>query len=156
MLTAQDKYILVHMIPDFDSKGNLPAGGPYEVSWQQFELHFGYNDKRKKLLQGLRDALEHLKEAGCRRVFIDGSFITFRKHPADWDACWLIDNVDFEKLDPLIIDESFHHEKRKRRYLGDLFLHSPRLPGGNWVRRFQIDKNGNKKGILVIDLENFS
>ena len=70
-----------------------------------------------------------------------------------WDACWLIDGVNFDNLDKLIVDESFHHEKRKKKYLGDLFLHSPRLPSANWVGRFQKDRDGSKKGIILIDLE---
>ena len=34
----------------------------------------------------------------------------------DWDACRLIDGVNFNALDPLIVDQSFHHQKRKKKF----------------------------------------
>jgi|AGTN01.2.fsa_nt_gi hypothetical protein len=141
------------MIPKFDKRGNLPAGKPYKATWEQFVDHFGYNERRETLLAGMILALYNLKEAGCKRVYIDGSFITTKKNSSDWDGCWEIEGVDFDRLDSVIADEKFHHEERKEKYLGDLFLHSPRLPGAHWVNRFQKDRDGKAKGIVVIELE---
>ncbi len=144
------------MIPKFDKRGYLPAGKPHKATWDEFCSRFGYNDHRIRLLAGLRSALLNLKESGCRKVFVDGSFVTNNPKPKDWDACWNLDGVDVNKLDRLIVDEEFHHEKRKAKYLGDLFLIAPRLPGRNWISYFQTDRDGTKKGIILIDMETVS
>ncbi len=141
------------MIPAFDKSGYLPPGKPCESTWEEFTARFGTTDHRRRLLNGLYLALSALKAAGCRVVYVDGSFVTSKLEPADWDACWDIDAVDFDVLDSLIVDEEFTHVERKRKYLGDLFLQAPRLPGRNFVSFFQKDRDGNKKGIVLIKLD---
>ena len=39
-------------------------------------------------MAGLRAALESLKSAGCRTVYLNGSFVTSKEAPNDFDACW--------------------------------------------------------------------
>src|SRR5579872_3550918 len=145
-----DNVILVHVIPEFNKQGYLPPGSPYKANWAEFEARFGTNDHRRRLLVGLKEALENLKEAGCRQVYVDGSFITDKSLPADWDACWDIEGVNSRLLDPVIIDADFNPDRLKAKYSGDLFLQAPRLPGGNFVRFFQTDRYENKKGIVLI------
>ncbi len=140
------------MIPKFNDYGYLPPGEPHKATWDEFVGRFGGTAKRRALLEGLAEVLSSLKQAGCRKVYIDGSLITDKPEPADWDACWEIDQVDFNKLDSLIIDEDLQPTKRKEKYLGDLFLQTPRLPGRDFVKFFQTDRQGNKKGIVVMDL----
>jgi len=140
------------MIPMFDKRGYLPEGKPYIVTWEEFETRFGNNDHRKRLLSGLKMALDNLKQAGCCKVYIDGSFITTKENPGDWDACWEIQGVDSKLLDPVIIDADFQPHKLTEKYFGDLFLQAPRLPGGNFVNYFQKDRDGKRKGIVVINL----
>jgi hypothetical protein len=52
------------------------------------------------LIEGLAAALEDLSAAGCRRVYINGSFVTGKEAPEDYDLCWSIDGVNPEKLNP--------------------------------------------------------
>ena len=40
------------------------------------------------LATGLRATVENLSDAGCRTVYLDGSFVTSRTMPNDFDACW--------------------------------------------------------------------
>ncbi len=39
-------------------------------------------------MDGLRSALESLEGAGCRTAYVDGSFVTAKELPNDFDACW--------------------------------------------------------------------
>ena len=90
------------MIPDFDSRGLLPKG-LFRASWQEIEKRFGGNRRRRQLVKGLKSALDLLKEAGCRRVYIDGSFVTAKKLPNDIDVCWDVDGVDPISLDSVFL-----------------------------------------------------
>lgn len=130
------------MIPKFNKLGYLPPGKPYNATWEEFTARFETTANRKVLIDGLYQALVALKTAGCRSVYVNGSFITSKAEPRDWDGCWEMEGVNFNVLDPLIVDEEFHHMKRKKKYLGDLFLQAPRLPGRNFVSFFQRDRDG--------------
>ena len=61
-------------IPQFDERGYLPSG-VYETDEAEFNRRFGFNSYRQQLLIGLQSALVLLKQAGCDRVYIGGSFI---------------------------------------------------------------------------------
>ncbi|MBZ0187442.1 MAG: hypothetical protein K8F91_14440 [Candidatus Obscuribacterales bacterium] len=98
-------------------------------------------------------ALVNLKEAGCRRVYVDGSFVSHRVKPGDWDACWELESVDLALVDPIIIDADFFPDRMKEKYGGDLYLQAPKLPGGNMLAFFQKDRDGTKKKIVLIRLE---
>ena len=75
------------MIPAFDpDTGNLPAG-EHRARWDEIVERFGYTPWRRKLLDGLEAALASLRAAGCDRVYLDGSFVTAKEEPADFDAC---------------------------------------------------------------------
>ena len=93
------------MIPDFDADGNLPPG-IHQATWEEFHLRFGVSETRKKLLEDLAAALHSLQAAGCRLVYIDGSFVTGKPNPGDYDLCWSIESVIPERLDPVLLDFS--------------------------------------------------
>lgn len=62
-----------------------------------------------------------LKQAGYRRVYIDGSFVTTKPNPGDIDVCWAIDGVDPEALDPVFLDFSQSRARQKARFLCEFF-----------------------------------
>lgn len=62
-------------IPPFTDSGNLPEG-IHDATWDEIVERFGTNERRRELLEGLRQALDSLQAAGCRRAYIDGSFVT--------------------------------------------------------------------------------
>ena len=98
----QDNDIVVFkMIPALDSRGLLPPG-IHECSWTELDTQFSTNRHRRELLGGLRDALIELKHAGCGRAYIDGSFVTDKRVPGDYDGCWDPVGVDPGKLDPVL------------------------------------------------------
>ncbi|NVM29289.1 MAG: hypothetical protein HWN65_10660 [Candidatus Helarchaeota archaeon] len=146
------------MIPDFDDNGLLPPGIHW-ATWNELYDKFGTTVHRKRLLVGLRTALQSLKQAGCRRVYINGSFVTAKEIPNDFDACWDIDGVDINllrQIDPILLDFRDRRALQKTKYLGELFpniqMNAP--DGITWLEFFQIDReSGNRKGIIGINLE---
>jgi hypothetical protein len=95
----------------------------------------------------------------CRRVWLDGSFVTHTEQtlgrdPADFDLCWDIAGVDLAALgrrepalDPLRPDR----QAVRQRYGGDLFVALEPLSVG-LVEVFQYDREGRRKGIVLLDL----
>ena len=90
------------MIPPFTEQGLLPPG-VHRATWREFVGRFGTTPHRRRLLAGLKAALKSLRAAGCRTVYIDGSFVTAKPHPADFDGCWEIDGVEPERLDSVLL-----------------------------------------------------
>ena len=90
------------MIPFFDAVGNLPPGIHW-ATWQELVDRYGKTPHRRTLLAGLKSALDALRVAGCQIVYIDGSFVTAKHVPNDFDACWDIDGVDPTLLDPILL-----------------------------------------------------
>lgn len=92
--------------------GNLPAG-IHETSWDGFAARYATTPHRRNLLDGLKRALESLRDAGCRRAYVDGSFVTAKEHPADFDACWEESDVDPALIDPALVDFSDQRRAEK-------------------------------------------
>jgi hypothetical protein len=100
-------------------------------------------------------ALGLLHAAGCRLVYIDGSFVTSKPEPRDFDACWGMTGVDVARLDPVFLDFSNSRARQKERFLGEFFPAD--LPQGTtgqtFLEFFQTDKEtGKPKGVLALDL----
>src|SRR5262245_4811142 len=109
------------MVPPFGpDTGNLPPG-MYDVTWGEIVSHYGYTPHRLTLLAGLKTALDTLRQAGCERAYIDGSFVTTKEAPNDFDACWEMAEVDFDlldRLDPILLDWSNRRAAQKARFGG--------------------------------------
>lgn len=135
------------MLPELDRDELLPPG-IHRVDWDELVDRFGYTPWRRTLLAGLRLALENLRDAGCRTAYIDGSFVTDKEHPNDFDACW-----EEAEVEPFLLDPG--RATQKARYLGELFPASvvADADGLSFLEFFQIDKNtGEAKGIAASDL----
>lgn len=143
------------MLPAFNNKGNLPAGVHWGT-WDEFVERFGTNATRRRQLDGLATALTSLRNAGCKTAYLNGSFVTEKEEPGDFDACWDIRGVDPELLDPVLLDFSDSRAAQKRKYLGELF--PAQMPEGisgiTFMEFFQTDPDsGEAKGIVAISLE---
>lgn len=118
----------------------------------------GYTPHRLALLSGLKAALDTLRRAGCKRVYVDGSFVTSKGVPNDFDACWEIDGVDFDLLeerDPALLDWGNRRAAQRARFRGELFI--AELAADPWgtayLDFFQRDTDtGTPKGIVAIEL----
>ncbi len=143
-------------ISTFDSKGNLCAGIQL-TTWQQVEDTFAFNARRQELLSGLKRACESLKQTGCSRIYIGGSFVTNKEFPGDFDVCWADETVDLERLeeiDPVLLDLTNKRAAQKAKYGGELFPAS--LTEGKSKKKFldffQTTRNEEPKGIIAVDL----
>jgi hypothetical protein len=151
------------MIPDLVMLGNpspwpvLPPG-VFDADFSEVAARFGGTPHRKWLLDGALAAARALNFAGCRTLYLDGSFTTGKPVPGDYDACWAPDHVDPTKLDPVLLDFSNKRQAQKQKYRGELFIKDMSADGQrNFFEFFQIDKDsGQAKGIIKISLVGLS
>jgi hypothetical protein len=142
------------MIPAFLNTGLLPKG----IHWASAkEVHdrLGTNAHRIHLLGGLSRACGALAVAGCNAIYLDGSFVTEKVAPTDYDACWDIAGVDVTKLDAVFKDFSNLRAAQKAKYFGEFFPAQlvNRPTSRTFLQFFQIDKlTGDPKGIIGIYL----
>ena len=141
------------MIPPFDpDSGRLPPG-EHVASWDEVIERFGWTERRRRQLDGLASAIELLADAGCRRVWLNGSFVTAKDEPGDFDACWDTDGVDLDALDPVLIDLSDQRSAQKSRFGGELFPNVVEAQSGlSFSEFFQNERDTSRKGIVVINL----
>jgi hypothetical protein len=143
------------MIPEFEPGGNLPPG-VHETTWAVFVARFGTNERRRRLLSGLKRALDSLKQAGCTRAFIDGSFVTSKDQPGDYDACWDPVGVIAARLNPVLLNFDNQRLLQKIVFYGELFPSSAgaNATGQRFIEFFQTDKNtGDPKGIVALKVQ---
>jgi hypothetical protein len=144
------------MIPPFAASGSLPPG-VHTATWAEFASAFGRTPHRRALLVGLRAALAALHAAGCRRVYIDGSFVTAKRRPHDFDGCWDMEGVNPDQLDPVLLTFDRGRAAQKAKYRGELFP-AQFAEGGSgltFLDFFQHDQEGRPKGIIALDLQEF-
>jgi hypothetical protein len=100
-------------------------------------------------------ALVALRAAGCTAAYLDGSFVTAKDLPGDYDLCWSVAGVNPALIDRVLLKFDDGRRAMKAKYLGDIF--PAELPEGGsgklFLDFFQVDKNtGAAKGIVLIDL----
>ena len=91
-------------------------------------------DSAAAVAQRPSNRIQLLKRAGSRLVYLDGSFVTSKTEPGDFDACWGIDGVNVDELDPVFFDFSQSRARQKQRFLGEFF--PAELPEGTSGKTF--------------------
>lgn len=145
------------MIPafvDIKSVWKVLPPGIHIATLEEIEERFAYNDKRSNLFQGFKKGLVSLKLADCKAVYLDGSFISDKDFPSDFDACWDPTGVDEAKLDPMLITHNEDEQRlQKQVFGGEFFVSTPDAKGSSrMLDFFKMDKNGKEKGIICIQL----
>ena len=128
--------------------------GIHQMSLSDFKKEFSYNDIRRKQFAGLILALRSLKAAGCKKIYIDGSYVTKKPVPGDYDACWCKDGVNPNLLDPVLLEFKAPRESQKIKYEGELFV-SEFLADGKlcFLDFFQkVRASNDAKGIVELNL----
>ncbi|HEY9793186.1 MAG TPA: hypothetical protein V6D22_22485 [Candidatus Obscuribacterales bacterium] len=150
-MTRREPNDIIGKIPGFDSNGNLPPG-IHDATIEQIKARFARNAHRNRLFSGLVEVLEILRDCNCLEVYLNGSFITEKEMPGDYDLCY----------EPLGIQATAefrrfleNKETRKERYLGDIFVRMPEPPFcidhvADWQTDTRQDDVG--KGIIRIRL----
>jgi hypothetical protein len=143
------------MIPSFNDSGRLPPG-IHEADWSELRERFGNSPRRAQMLEGFLEAVSLLRSAGCRSVYLDGSFVTAKEKPGDFDACWDPRGVALDEIDPVLLDFSEGRRAQKERFRGEFFpADAAAEPGGTlFLEFFQNEPDEiERKGIVKIDLE---
>jgi hypothetical protein len=136
------------MIPPFDENGYLPPG-IHSANLKEIEKRFAYTPVRKRLFAGFVRLAKALKTAGCTTLYLNGSYITEKADPRDYDAVWEPDEVG-NKIDKVLRDGTIVEIKRK--YLGDIFCRMPIILARDHLEYFRTDRDGRVKGIIKMDL----
>lgn len=131
----------------------LPPG-VHAATLSEVEAAFAINPWRRELFGGFLIAGASLYLAGCVKLYLDGSYVTGKPMPGDYDACWDPAGVDPAKLDPTFRDFSRKRQAQRTKFKGEFFpstmLNVPTQP---FVDFFQVERfTGLKKGILLIVL----
>lgn len=148
------------MIPDFVTNPGSPhrllPPGIHDATLAEIEARFCWNKHREGIFQGLKEAAHRLKQAGCKQLFVDGSFVTDKDIPSDFDGCWHPAGVMSALLDSVLLDFSQKRAAQKAKYKGELFIsmaHADRM-GTTFLDFFQKDKHtGDPKGIIRVQLD---
>jgi hypothetical protein len=142
-------------IPPFDPESGLLPPGEHEAGWDEIQARFGWNARRRQLLDGLADGIAILGEAGCVRVWVNGSFVTAKDEPGDFDCVWSpvgVDRAVLEDLGPELLDLRDQRAAQKARFGGEFLPNVVEAASGDqFVAFFQSDRDGTPKGIVVID-----
>ena len=150
--------IVVNMIPALVPISGAPwdvlPPGVHPATLPEVAIAFATNTKRRLLYEGLLLAASALRVAGCGRLYLDGSYVTAKTVPGDYDACWDPTGMDRAKLDPVFLNFSNKRQAMKNKFGGEFFPANARnMPTQTFVDFFQVEKfTGQAKGILLIVL----
>ena len=132
----------------------LPEG-IYVVDFQTVSAAFATNERRRLQFDGLLRAARNLRVAGCGCLYLDGSYVTAKPWPGDYDACWDPAGVAEGLLDPVLLNFDDERAAQKAKYQGEFFPSSARVGGvgSTFLEFFQLERfSGLKKGIVQIEL----
>ncbi|MDQ2831408.1 MAG: hypothetical protein M3Y74_20470 [Chloroflexota bacterium] len=84
----------------------------------------------------------------------DGSFITAKEEPGDFDACWENRGVEGRLLDPVLLMFANGRAAQKAAYGGEFFIaESVADPHGTrYLAFFQQTRDGTTKGIVALTI----
>jgi hypothetical protein len=142
------------VIPDWNISGELPPGVHW-AEWSAIVARLAWTARRQRLLIGLEQGLLALAQAGCHTAYLDGSFVSQKASPGDFDVCWEVEGVSASLLDPVLLTFSNRRAAQKAKYGGEFFpAEAAATPGGlRYLEFFQISKfDGRAKGIIAIDI----
>ncbi len=144
------------MIPSFTDQGLLPQG-IHAATWTEITERFGFSEHRQKLLEGLRLGLENLALAGCQTAYLDGSFVTQKPNPNDFDVCWEVAGVNPVLLEPELLLFRHARAEQKAKYQGEFMpsqIVAQLQPSLTYLEFYQLEKTTQApKGIILINLQ---
>jgi hypothetical protein len=142
------------LVPLLGSPWDVLPPGVHAATFTEVQMVFATNSRRRDLYKGLLLAAAALSLAGCGNIFLDGSYVTAKPIPGDYDACWDPKGVNPAKLDPVFRDFSNKRQAQKAKFKGEFFPSTMlNTPTQSFVDFFQVDRfTGKPKGILLIVL----
>jgi len=135
--------------------GYLPKG-IHPMEWVAFGARFGWNQRRRFLQAGMYRALSNLRGAGCAAAIIDGSFVTSKDEPGDYDLAFDPVGVNGSLVDPVLLRHDDERKAMRAKYFGDVFpwgVIACSKTGLIYREFFQQDRSGTPKGVILLDLK---
>ena len=87
-------------------------------------------------------------------MWLNGSFVTAKEEPGDFDACWDPDDVDLDRLDPIFFEFADGRATQKQRFGGEFFPNVIETESGLVLAEFfQNERDTGRKGIVVLQLK---
>jgi hypothetical protein len=127
----------------------------HQARLDEVEVMFATNPSRRTLFDGLVRASVVLRSANCQTIWVDGSFVTGKPRPVDFDACWEPNGVNPVALDPVFLDFANGRQAQKAVFGGEFFPSSMICAdvGHSFMEFFQLDRfTDTQKGMLTISL----
>jgi hypothetical protein len=146
------------MLPALISQPGAPwmvlPPGIHVATLEEVRTAFAINQRRRYLFEGLLMASFNLFAAGCLLIYLDGSYVTEKPMPGDYDACWDPQGVSRNDLDPVFLDFSNNRKAQKSKYRGEFFPSTlSNSSQQTFIEFFQIERfTGARKGIISINL----
>ncbi|WP_258602269.1 DUF6932 family protein [Mesorhizobium sp. AR10] len=123
LLFSAYNIIVVSMIPALVPLSGSPWAvlppGAHAASLKDVAAAFATNAWRRELFDGLVLASGKLRLAGCPAIYLDGSYVTGKPRPGDFDACWDPTGVDAAKLDPVFLEFANGRAAQKAAFKGE-------------------------------------
>lgn len=141
------------MIPDFNSETGYLPQGEHAADWIEVIDRFAWNDHRRHLLSGLRRLAAALRDEECRLFLLDGSFVTRKEFPGDYDAC-----CDYAGMSPIALMRlrlMGSREIMKAEYLGEVYAYEQLVPSDRrytFREFFRRDRDDFPKGVVRLNL----
>lgn len=142
------------MIPALTGDGMLPPGS-HEATVEEVRRRFGTGNRtRTRLMRGLQAVLRMAGMAGASLLYLDGSFVTDKKEPGDWDAVLLLPvGARIWSKEALALAD---RPEIRKRHGGDLFTmmeEDTEVLAHYLEGVFVRDRHGRAKGMLVLRLK---
>lgn len=150
---------VVQLIPDLikvpEYEFDVLPIGIHEASMEEIKDSFAFNSRRRALFDGLLHASEELAVAGCPRIYVDGSYVTSKPIPQDFDVCYELGEINRVVLNPVFFEFQEGCAAQKREYGGEFFPISTHTDG---TRCYLLDffqgirGTDSKKGLVAVAL----
>ena len=146
------------MIPSYEPLGTLPPG-IHVAAWADMTSRFGTTGHRRALLGGLLRGTRILISCGCTGIYVDGSFVTSKTCPSDFDCCWEMQGVDLaalKKKESAFFSFANKRAVQRAKFFGEFFpaKHFADSHQRTFLDFFQQDSHtGLAKGIIKVDLD---
>ena len=140
----------------FDPENGYLPDGLHPMSLAEISTVLTWTPRRAWLNMGLIRATAALRAAGCRTVILDGSFVTAKDDPGDYDAAFDPAGVNGDLLDPVLLRHTDGRRTMKAKYLGDIFpwgATACSTTGSTFRDFFRTDRSGVSKGVVEIRLD---
>jgi hypothetical protein len=142
--------------PRFDpNTGYLPAG-EHAMEWGPFVARFAWNNRRRFLISGMHRALLNLRSAGCGGAIVDGSFVSAKDEPGDYDLAFDPIGMNGALVDPVLRRHDDQRKAMKAKYFGEVFpWGTMACPTTCLIYRefFQRDRSGVAKGVVLLNVK---